>query len=128
VPRRGFRVGVPFPGRWTELANSDATEYGGSGLGNLGGVEAAGSPAHGRPHSLDITLPPLAAVFFKGVRPPEAAQLEEGIRNSEFGIRNEEQAAPSVEPMESAREAPARRKKRAIRKSEIRIRKSEIDP
>jgi len=45
--------------------NSDAVEYGGSGNGNMGGVEAAPIPLHGRPHSMTFTLPPLAVVFFK---------------------------------------------------------------
>ena len=65
VPRYGYRVGVPAAGFWRELANSDAAEYGGSGVGNLGGCEASGEPAHGQPHSMEITLPPLGAVFFK---------------------------------------------------------------
>jgi 1,4-alpha-glucan branching enzyme len=60
-----YRIGVPQPGFWRELLNSDAGEYGGSGQGNLGGVEAAPIPLHGRPYSLTINLPPLAAVFFK---------------------------------------------------------------
>jgi 1,4-alpha-glucan branching enzyme len=60
-----YRIGVPQPGFWRELLNSDAAEYGGSGQGNLGGVEAAPISLHGRPYSLTITLPPLAAVFFK---------------------------------------------------------------
>jgi 1,4-alpha-glucan branching enzyme len=47
------------------VLNSDAKEYGGSGYGNLGGVEAAPIPSHGRPYSLTITLPPLAVVFFE---------------------------------------------------------------
>jgi 1,4-alpha-glucan branching enzyme len=65
VPRTGYRVGVPHGGYWRELLNSDATEYAGSGMGNLGGVEAEEIPTHGRPFSLKLTLPPLAALFFK---------------------------------------------------------------
>ena len=65
VPRVGYRVGVPRGGRWTEILNTDAAEYGGSGLGNLGGVEAEAVPMHGRPFSLRVTVPPLAAVYFK---------------------------------------------------------------
>ncbi len=65
VPRQNYRVGIPFGGYWRELLNSDAGEYGGSGLGNLGGVEAKAEPSHGRPFSLTLTLPPLAAVFLK---------------------------------------------------------------
>lgn len=63
VPREGYRVGVPRPGRWLELANSDADVYGGSGVGNAGGLDAEEVPWHGRPASLPLTLPPLAAIF-----------------------------------------------------------------
>ncbi len=63
VPRRAYRLGVPQDGVWRELVNTDAEEYGGSGMGNLGAVRADGG-AHGAfPHSLSLTLPPLAAVF-----------------------------------------------------------------
>ena len=65
VPRTNYIVGVPCGGYWREVANSDATLYGGSGMGNLGGVEAAPVAAHGRLHSLAVTLPPLAVVMFK---------------------------------------------------------------
>jgi 1,4-alpha-glucan branching enzyme len=65
VPRTGYRVGVPHAGYWRELLNSDAKEYAGSGVGNLGGVTAEAIPTHGRPFSLKLTLPPLAALFFK---------------------------------------------------------------
>jgi 1,4-alpha-glucan branching enzyme len=65
VPRSRFRVGVPSGGRWREILNSDATLYGGSGVGNLGGVTARARPCHGRSHSLEITLPPLSLVAFK---------------------------------------------------------------
>ena len=59
VVRENYRVGVPRGGRWRECLNSDAPLYGGSGQGNLGGVEAAPLPAHGRFHSLTLRLPPL---------------------------------------------------------------------
>jgi len=65
VPRVGYRVGVPHGGYWRELLNSDGREYAGSGMGNLGGVNAEEIPMHGRPFSLNLTLPPLAALFFK---------------------------------------------------------------
>jgi 1,4-alpha-glucan branching enzyme len=65
VPRLGYRVGVPHGGYWRELLNSDGREYAGSGMGNLGGVRAEPIPVHGRPFSLNLTLPPLAALFFK---------------------------------------------------------------
>jgi 1,4-alpha-glucan branching enzyme len=63
VPRHGYRVGLPRAGRWREALNSDAREYGGSGIGNAGGVDAVAAPSHGLPASADLTLPPLAAVF-----------------------------------------------------------------
>jgi 1,4-alpha-glucan branching enzyme len=65
VPRHGYRVGAPSSGFWKEVLNSDAAEYGGSGMGNLGGKETEEIPCHGRPWSLDFTLPPLGALFFK---------------------------------------------------------------
>jgi 1,4-alpha-glucan branching enzyme len=65
VPRHNVRCGVPLPGRWRELLNSDSQLYGGSGQGNLGGFEAAPFPAHGQYHSLHLTLPPLACLLFE---------------------------------------------------------------
>ncbi|MBW2015737.1 MAG: 1,4-alpha-glucan branching protein GlgB [Deltaproteobacteria bacterium] len=67
VPRIGYRIGVPNGGFWREILNSDAREYGGSGLGNMGGMEAEPVPAHGRGFSLNLTLPPLGVLYFKGV-------------------------------------------------------------
>ncbi len=68
VPRFNYRVGVPHPGRWEEVLNSDAREFGGSGHGNLGGVESAPIPRHGRRHSVNLTLPPLGALFLKSAQ------------------------------------------------------------
>jgi len=65
VPRYNYKMGVPRGGYWREILNSDSQEYGGSGLGNLGGVEASSVSFHGRPYSLTLTLPPLGAVFLK---------------------------------------------------------------
>lgn len=64
VPRTGYRVGVPRQGRWTVLMNSDAAVYGGS---NLGDVEAISErqTAHGREHSIVLTLPPLSTIYLK---------------------------------------------------------------
>jgi 1,4-alpha-glucan branching enzyme len=63
VPRQEYRIGAPHGGFWREALNSDATEYGGSGMGNRGGVDADAWPQHGRPFSLPLTLPPLSALF-----------------------------------------------------------------
>jgi 1,4-alpha-glucan branching enzyme len=65
VPRHNYRLGVPQGGRWRELLNSDAPDYGGSGLGNFGGAEATPMPYEDFGHSLSITVPPLAVLFFK---------------------------------------------------------------
>jgi 1,4-alpha-glucan branching enzyme len=63
--RHNYRVGAPTGGCWQEILNGDAPLYGGSGQGNMGGVEAVPLPLHGRPWSLNITLPPLAVVAFR---------------------------------------------------------------
>ena len=68
VPRHSYRVGVPEGGTWRELLNTDAAEFGGSGLGNLGGTRAEVAPWHGMPHSLALTLPPLALVMLQPAR------------------------------------------------------------
>jgi 1,4-alpha-glucan branching enzyme len=65
VPRYNYRIGVPCGGAWNELLNSDAVWYGGSGQGNLGRVEATPLPIHGRPFSLNVTLPPLGMIVFE---------------------------------------------------------------
>jgi 1,4-alpha-glucan branching enzyme len=65
VPRHNYRIGVDRDGFWSEILNSDAEAFGGSGHGNQGGVEAAPYPSHGRKFSLNLTLPPLGALFLK---------------------------------------------------------------
>jgi len=65
VPHHHYRVGVPAGGFWKELLNSDAREYGGSGLGNAGGKTADTVRFHGRPYSLDLTLPPFGVLFLE---------------------------------------------------------------
>ncbi|HLJ36955.1 MAG TPA: 1,4-alpha-glucan branching protein GlgB [Steroidobacteraceae bacterium] len=62
VPRERYRLGVPRGGRWRERLNSDATDYGGSGQGNLGALETSQTPYHGQAFSLHLRLPPLAVV------------------------------------------------------------------
>lgn len=64
VPRHGYRIGVPWKGKYIELLNSDATVYGGSGIGNYGSVSTQDVPMHGRQQSIELTLPPLAAEIF----------------------------------------------------------------
>jgi 1,4-alpha-glucan branching enzyme len=66
VPRDGYRVGVPGPGFWKEIMNTDSGNYGGTNIGNSGGLYAEFFPFHNQKYSLLMNLPPLAAVFFKG--------------------------------------------------------------
>ena len=68
VPRHDYRVGVPKIDRWEEILNSDAEAFGGSGMGNLGGVTAEAVTWHGRTGSVRLTLPPLSAVFLRPAR------------------------------------------------------------
>ena len=63
VPRYDYRIGLPSGGRWREVLNTDAGEWGGSGVGNLGGVDAEPSRWHGRPYSAGLTLPPLGVLW-----------------------------------------------------------------
>jgi len=65
VPHHDYRVGLPSKGSWVELVNTDADSYGGSGVGNLGRVEADMSPWHGQPCSATVSLPPLGALWLE---------------------------------------------------------------
>ncbi len=67
VPQIRYRVGLPRPGRWAELLNTDAHEWGGSGLGNMGEVWASDTSWHGQPYSAEMVLPPLAVVWLAPV-------------------------------------------------------------
>ena len=81
VPRHEYRVGVPEAGVWHEVLNSDAAVFGGSGQGNLGAAVSRPVPWNGRPHSILITLPPLAALFFRAgnVRDDDARPTGGGV-------------------------------------------------
>ncbi|WP_262269524.1 1,4-alpha-glucan branching protein GlgB [Microvirga yunnanensis] len=63
VPREAYRIGVPLPGFYREAVNTDAAQYGGANVGNLGGVVAGDTPSHGQPCSLTLTIPPLATLI-----------------------------------------------------------------
>jgi 1,4-alpha-glucan branching enzyme len=62
-PHLRYRVGLPRTGRWRELVNTDSFDYGGSGVGNLGAVEAVAEPWHGQPASVELAVPPLAVLW-----------------------------------------------------------------
>ncbi len=63
VPHQDYQIGLPRAGRWREVLNTDAAVYGGSDVGNLGGIEAVPEPWHGKPASAVITLPPLGVLW-----------------------------------------------------------------
>ena len=63
VARHAYRLGVPLPGHWREIVNTDAAMYGGSNVGNEGGILTDGGEQHGQPHSLSLTLPPLSTLI-----------------------------------------------------------------
>jgi 1,4-alpha-glucan branching enzyme len=69
VPRDNYRIGIPQPGYYAEILNSDAEIYGGSNVGNLGGVYSEAIPMHGCEQSISLRLPPLAAVVLKPTLP-----------------------------------------------------------
>jgi hypothetical protein len=103
VPRHGYLVGVDQPGDWREILNSDAAEYGGSGVGNQGRSVALEVPVHGRSHSLALTLPPLGAVF---LAPPLADAAQERLEEAEALEEEKDEdvreaaAAPAADPEE----------------------------
>ena len=82
VVRENYRLGVPGRGYWRELLNSDAPRYGGSGVGNYGGVEAVPIPMHGKSHSLTLTLPPLGVMFFKRDVPEEEVKDKKDLKDA----------------------------------------------
>ncbi|MDE2183256.1 MAG: 1,4-alpha-glucan branching protein GlgB [Alphaproteobacteria bacterium] len=65
VVRRGYRIGVPHAGHYREILNTDSTFYGGSDVGNAGGVSTTGLSCHGQPDSISVTLPPLGALVLR---------------------------------------------------------------
>jgi 1,4-alpha-glucan branching enzyme len=87
VPRDVYRIGVPAPGVYRELLNSDAADYGGSGIGNGSRTLATEDrPWMDRPYSIEVTLPPLAGILLKletnGAQPSEASDTEEGAEDA----------------------------------------------
>ena len=78
VVRQGYRVGVPWAGEWREVLNGDATVYGGSGAGNLGGVHSEPLAWHGHAQSVRVVAPPLAVVVLKGRRAVRVAAPPDG--------------------------------------------------
>ena len=67
MPHEGYRLGLPLAGRWAEIVNTDAGDYGGSGVGNLGGIETKDVAWHGRPASVALRLPPLGTLWLQPI-------------------------------------------------------------
>src|SRR5690606_13189127 len=65
IPHEGYHLGLPVGGRWEEILNTDSFLYAGSGVGNLGAVEASATPCHGLPYSARLRLPPLGALWLR---------------------------------------------------------------
>ncbi len=72
VPRTGHRIGLPWPGVWKQLLNSDDAKYGGSGTGIVASVKTEAVPHRHQPHSAEFEVPPLAVMVFVGPKPPKA--------------------------------------------------------
>ncbi len=85
VVRQEYRIGVPRDGRYAELLNTDAGCYNGSGVGNSGEIHAEYVEAHGHPYSLNLIIPPLAALILKPLTPPPARAVETLAQQSEGG-------------------------------------------
>ena len=91
-PRQQVRVGVPRPGRWRELINTDADSYGGSGVGNLGTVESTDQPHQGQPHSLELTLPPLGVLWLtpEPITPADVAAAQTATPAADDDVTDEQ--------------------------------------
>ena len=69
IPHENYRIGLPQDGIWTEVINTDAEYYGGSGVGNLGTVHAEDISSHGLPASATVRVPPLGALWLRPTNP-----------------------------------------------------------
>jgi 1,4-alpha-glucan branching enzyme len=92
VPYQEYRMGLPQAGRWREILNTDAAVYGGSGVGNLGAIEALPEPWHGRPASATITLPPMGVLWLT----PETAETPEASGAAEALSAPEDDDSPAA--------------------------------
>ncbi|MBV9494187.1 MAG: 1,4-alpha-glucan branching protein GlgB, partial [Acidobacteria bacterium] len=101
LARQNYHIGVPAPGRWNEVLNSDAELYGGSGRGNMGGVDAAPIPLHGRKWSVTLTLPPLGAVFLVNEPVVEEAAAAPAAETGEVPPETEAIEEPLGDPLDA---------------------------
>ena len=103
VPRQRYRIGFPRPGKWLEVANSDAAVYGGSNMGNSGCVFAEGKTWHNQPCSVELTLPPLSILVFRPERPEPVAVAPAEAPTASLA----EPASPEPQPEPTAAAAPS---------------------
>ncbi|MBL8695618.1 MAG: 1,4-alpha-glucan branching protein GlgB [Planctomycetes bacterium] len=113
VPRYGYRIGVPRGGVYREILNSDAKEYGGSGLGNYGVVEAQAEPHHGKPFSIAVTMPPLSVLMFRAPSAPPRVRRKPAAAAKPKGAAAEGPAPPSA-PAEKGATAKRGTKRRRV--------------
>ena len=109
APHYSYRLGLPHPGRWNEVLNTDVEAYGGSGVGNMGSVVAVEVPWHGQPYSAVMTLPPIGALWLEpeSLAAPDQAESAE-VQTGGFPPVGdpEEDPAEWKTPEESAAAAP----------------------
>ncbi|WP_169947420.1 1,4-alpha-glucan branching protein GlgB [Microbispora sp. H11081] len=96
APHDDYHLGLPTPGRWEEVLNTDAYEYAGSGVGNMGSVESVETPRHGLPCSARLRVPPLGVVWLRPVEIPTAvsAEMDERARPESAEATAETEAEP----------------------------------
>jgi 1,4-alpha-glucan branching enzyme len=120
VPRYSYRIGVPQAGHYTEVLNTDAAVYGGSNVGNLGGVASEPIPSHGRPHSIELTLPPLATLILRApahIITPAAEGSEPGVATPATLDTVDDAADAAPDPPVKQRRRPASAQPRPRRQS-----------
>ncbi|GLW24553.1 1,4-alpha-glucan branching enzyme GlgB [Microbispora amethystogenes] len=100
APHDDYHLGLPTPGRWEEVLNTDAYEYAGSGVGNMGSVEAVETPRHGLPCSARLRVPPLGVVWLRPVETPTpvSAEMDERTVTALPGTEPEPEEAAPAEP------------------------------
>ena len=113
-PHGFFRLGFPRDGEWLEILNTDAEEFGGSGVGNMGKVNVSEPGTHGQPFSAEITVPPLAALYFKPAKP--AAKAKKAVAAKSVAEEPAAEKAPAKKPATekkpaAAKKAPAKKAK-----------------
>jgi 1,4-alpha-glucan branching enzyme len=101
VPHHDYRLGLPYPGTWREVINTDAETYGGSGVGNYGAVEAVREEYHGRPASATLNLPPLGVLWLTAAPPVHVAEESVGTERNRSAARSDRPELTSTSPAQT---------------------------